>query len=176
MPEVRQFILVMALMVGPLSAGDVPRLGDKVLAFCKDHLDKTVSNGECAGLATQALKTVGAKPRAGPDWPGKGDYVWGKQVYLVEATPDGLKERGKLGNVRPGDIMQYRDVKLGERGGFSHHTAIVAEIDEEAKRIKVYQQNAGGRRFVTEGNLRLNRMVAGWIRIYRPIPQRRYRL
>jgi hypothetical protein len=164
-------MLFVALIVGPLSAADAPRLGDKVVAFCKDHLDKTVGNGECAGLAAQALRAVGAKARAGPDSPNQGDYVWGKQVYLVQATPDGPKEHGKLRDVRPGDIMQYRDVKFGEKGGFSHHTTIVAEIDEQEKRIRVYQQNAGGRRFVTEGNLRLNRMVAGWIRIYRPVPK-----
>jgi hypothetical protein len=169
----RRSILLLALIASPLSAADVPRLGDKVVAFCKNHLDKTVGNGECAGLATQALRAVGAKARAGPDSPNKGDYVWGKQVYLVEATPDGLKEQGKLSNVRPGDIMQFRDVKLGEKGGFRHHTAIVAEIDEKERRIRVYQQNAGGRRFVTEGNLRLNRMVAGWIRIYRPVSKGR---
>jgi hypothetical protein len=169
-------MLLVVLIVGPLVAADAPRVGDKVVAFCKDHLDKTVGNDECAGLATQALKAVGAKTRAGPDSPNQGDYVWGKQVYLVEATLKGPKEHGKLSDVRPGDIMQYRDVKLGEKGGFGHHTAIVAEIHEQAKRIKVYQQNAGGRRFVTEGNLRLNRMIAGWIRIYRPVPERRSRL
>src|SRR5438132_5925422 len=147
----RLSMLLLPLIVVPLSAAGAPRLGDKVVSFCKEHLNKTVGNGECAGLATQALKAVGARTRGGPDSPSKGDYVWGRQVYLLEATPDGLKEQGKLSDIRPGDIMQYRNVKLGEKGGFGHHTAVVAEVDEQGKRIKLYQQNAGGRRFVTEG-------------------------
>lgn len=140
-----------------------------MVAFCQENLDKTVGNGECAGLATQALKAAGAKTRNGPDFPDKGDYVWGKQVYLLEATPSGHKEEGKLGDVRPGDIMQYRDVKFGEKGQFVHHTAVVAEVDEKEKTIRVYQQNAGGKRFVTEGKPHLKALNGGWIRIYRPV-------
>ena len=155
------------------AAADTPTLGDKVVAYCKAHLDEKVGNGECAGLAAQALSAAGARRRAGPDFPHEGDYVWGKQVYLIESSPAGPKETGKLSNVRPGDIMQYRDVRFGEKGGFKHHTAVVAEVFPEKGTIKVYQQNVGGKRFVTEGEPRLNHLAEGWIRIYRPIPEPR---
>ena len=69
--------------------------------------------------------------------------------------------------------MQYRDVRFGEKGHFSHHTAVVAEVDAKKKVIKVYQQNAGDNRFVTEGKPHLKTLVAGWIRIYRPLPEGR---
>ncbi len=165
-------VSVLVLAAGA-PAGDAPSLGDKVVAFCKAHLDKKVGNGQCAGLAAQALKAAGARERGGPDAPNPGDYVWGKQVYLIEGAPSGPKETGKLSAVRPGDIMQYRDVKFGDKGHFAHHTAVVAEVDAEAGKIKIYQQNAGGKQFVTEGHPRLDHVSAGWIRFYRPLPEAR---
>ena len=166
-------IVWIVAMTSSLPAAGKQSLGDKVIDFCKAHLEKKVGNGECAGLATQALIAAGAKRRGGPDSPGEGDYVWGKQVYMIEATPTGPKETGKLSNVRPGDIMQYRDVRFGEKGGFKHHTAIVAEVLLDKGRVKVYQQNVAGKRFVTEGEPYLNRLAAGWIHIYRPIAEGR---
>ncbi len=151
-------------------AGDFASLGDKVTEFCRDHLNKTVGSGECAALAFQALKAAGAKARGGPDHPAKGDYVWGKQVYMIEATSSGPKETGSFQDIRPGDVMQFRDVKFGATGGFHHHTAVVAEVDPAAGKIRTYQQNIGGKRFVMEGHPNLKHLAQGWIRFYRPIP------
>ena len=154
-------------------AGDLAALGDRVTAFCKEHLNKTVGSGECAALAFQALKAAGAKTRGGPDHPEKGDYVWGRQVYMIEATANGPKETGKFQEIRRGDIMQFRNVKFGATGGFHHHTAVVADVDEAAGKIQTYQQNIGGKRFVVEGHPNLKRLAQGWIRFYRPIPAAR---
>lgn len=152
---------------------DSPVLGAKVVEFCKTHLGEKVGNGQCAGLATQALKAAGAKVRPGPDSPNPGDYVWGRQVYLLEGDPAGLKETGKLSDVRPGDIMQYRDVKFGPRRHAAHHTAVVAEVDADTRKVKVYQQNVGGKQVVTEGSPPLDRISEGWIRFYRPFAEPR---
>jgi hypothetical protein len=95
-------------------------LGNRVVAFCRAHLGQKVGNGECAGLAYQALKSAGAAPRGGPDYPGKGDYVWGRQVVLVESSPSGPKLTGAFSQIQPGDIMQYRDVRFDGSMPSSH--------------------------------------------------------
>ena len=143
-------------------------LEDKVIDFCKHHMGEKVGNGECAGLAFQALKAAGAKTRGGPDSPAKGDYVWGRQILLIESTPEGPKTTGQWSDVRPGDIVQYHDTKF-VTAHFAHHTAIVREIDE--KSLKVYQQHVNGTEIVGEGAVRLDKLANGWLRFYRPIPK-----
>ena len=167
----RIWILFLATVPAWVVAAADPAPGDNVVEFCKAHLGEKVGNGECAGLAAQALKAAGFKRHTGPDSPGDGDYVWGTQVYLIESTPAGPKETGTLSDVRPGDIIQYRDVKFGEKGSFHHHTAVVAEVFPEKGKINVYQQDVGGQQFVTEGQPHLKKLSAGWIRIYRPVPE-----
>jgi len=163
-------VLPAALAAGrPFAQGPI---AGRVVEFARAHLNQQVGNGECAALAARALRAAGAARRAGPDFPGRGDYVWGRQVYMVEGSPDGIRETGRLSDVRPGDIMQYRDTRWGEAGGFAHHTAIVGDVDPGTGRVMVYQQNIGGRRYVMEGHPRLDRLRGGWIRFYRPIPAR----
>lgn len=147
---------------------DVAALEDKVVDFCEHHLGETIGNGECAGLAFQALKAADAKTRGGPDAPEKGDYVWGRQILLIEGTPDGPELTGQLSDVRPGDIVQYHDTKF-VTAHFAHHTAIVREVD--AKSLKVYQQHVNGTEIVVEGAVRVDKLAQGWLRFYRPIPQ-----
>ncbi len=127
--------------------------GDKIVAFCQAHLNQMVGNGECAELAGHAMRAAGVKVlHVAPDSPGPGDYVWGRQVFMIEATPDGPKETGVISDVLPGDILQYRDVQFGGNGGFHHHTAVVAEVMVDNGKIKIYQQNVGGQRIVVEGH------------------------
>jgi hypothetical protein len=152
-------------------ASNPATLFEKVVAFCKAHLGKKVENGQCAVLATAALKAVGAKT-AFADSPSKGDYVWGKQVYLLEAGRGGPKATGKLNKVKPGFIIQYHDARW-PYGTYSHHTSVVAAVDVKAKTLKVYEQNVGKSKQVVEGELELDKIQGGWIRIYRPVPSRK---
>ena len=164
-------LVVFLALISGVSAAE--SLNDKVIAFCVANVEKEVGNGECAGLAFQALKAAGAKTRNGPDAPQERDYVWGKQVYKMEATADGIKETGKIADVQPGDIIQFRDVNFGGSGGFAHHTAIVAEVaSAEQAKFEVYQQNAGGKRFCFKTTLhKFKDMKEGYIIFYRPIPE-----
>jgi hypothetical protein len=155
------------LGVSVASAAAAPNLGDKVVDYCRKNMGKKIGSGQCAALAFQALREAGARTRAGKDFPKPGDYVWGRLVYLLEATPDGRKATGNLSDVRRGDIVQYRDARLG-RAHFGHHTAVVAGLEEY--RLKVYQQNVGGTQHVVDGAVRLDKLSAGWLRIYRPVP------
>jgi hypothetical protein len=166
------FLLATALTARAGRPFDRRPIAERVVEFARAHLNQRVGNGECAALAAQALRAAGAAVRAGPDFPGRGDYVWGRQVYMVDGSPDGSRETGRLSAVRPGDILQYRDTRWGESGGFAHHTSILGDVDPGTGRVTVYQQNIGGRRYVMEGHPRLDRLRSGWIRFYRPIPAR----
>jgi hypothetical protein len=163
------------LLLGSVQATDDLPLNEKVIAYCRENVDKEVGNGECAGLAAQALKAAGARMRAGPDAPRERDYVWGKQVYKIEMVAGGIQETGSLKDVRPGDILQFRDVKFGEKGGFEHHTAVVAEVgDASLGKVQVYQQNAGGKRFVFKTQLhKFKDLQEGYIIAYRPLPEKK---
>jgi len=163
-----------ALLAALQAAPELPPLNERVLAYCRENVDKEVGNGECAGLAAQALKAAGARTRGGPDSPRERDYVWGREVWRVESQPGGLRETGRVADVRPGDILQFRDVKFGEKGGFAHHTAIVAEVlDPDQLKFQVYQQNAGGKRFVFKATLhKFKDLQEGYILAYRPLPEK----
>jgi hypothetical protein len=150
-------------------APDSVALEAKVIAFCKSHMGEKVGNGQCAGLAFQALKAAGARPRGGADSPEKGDYVWGREILLVESGPNGVKMTGDWKEVRPGDIVQYHDTKF-VTAHFAHHTSIVREMSE--KSLKVYQQHVNGTEIVGEGAVRLDKLSQGWLRFYRPLPER----
>ncbi len=175
--------LVALLALAPMALGAEPAkeggLGDKVRVFAKDNLGKKVDDGECAMLAVKALEAAGAKSTADFKVTGEvGNYVWGT---LVE----------KYDDVKPGDIIQFRDVKLvtttvvKQPGGgtrtssrsqtMSHHTAIVSANLGKGK-FKVLEQNAGpqdadekARKIVQENAIDLGDKTEGKVWIYRPV-------
>jgi len=165
--------------INTLNAADKkdPSPGEKVLAFCEQHKGEQVGNGECATLAGQALKAAGAKGR-GKDDPNGGDYNWGDLIFTIKAEAGGPKGEGKRTDIRPGDVIQFRDAKFfGKRpngkGTYSqsapHHTAIVQQVDDSGSVVKILHQNFGGKKVVHETTLRLNDLQEGWLRFYRPV-------
>lgn len=165
----RILALCLILVLGPApSSALAPSLGDRVVAFCLTHLGQRVGNGECAGLAFQALKAAGARPRTGPDYPNRGDYVWGTPVLVVGIQDGSAVRVGTYSDVQPGDVIQFRDVRIG-RFHAAHHTAVVESIDSQSGLINAFAQNGGGRRFVFRVSYQLGKLSAGWVRIYRPV-------
>jgi len=167
------FFSLLAVTAAPAPA---PTLGDKVAAYCKKQLGEKVGGGECAHLAVEALKAVDAHHRE-KDSPNDGDYVWGNLVVVFDKSPKPAAAHGKLTDLRPGDIIQYRDTKWSgpNRAGkgtytatAAHHTSVVQAVENNGKMIKIYQQNSSGKRFVTEGVLYIDDLKEGWIRVYRP--------
>jgi len=151
-------------------------LGARVLKYAKESTGTKVGDGECATLALKALESAGAKTTADYKVTGEdGDYKWGT---LVEKHAD----------VRPGDIVQFRDVKLVSKtvtalpgGGtrtstrtqvMGHHTAIVSANAGNGK-FKVLEQNVGDdektRKTVRESDLDLSAKTEGKVWIYRPV-------
>jgi hypothetical protein len=157
-------------------AKKAPTLGDKVVAFCLENKGKQVGDGECATLSGEALQAAGAKPQ-GKDNPKEGDYVWGDRVYMLEATSAGIKQTGKLSDVKPGDVIQFRDTKWVIRSGnrtetmtMPHHTAVIESVELQGEAWKILHQNYNGKKEVMETALIPATLTEGWVRVYHPLP------
>jgi hypothetical protein len=162
------------LLPAAYPAGDRPALGDQVVAYCKERKGEQVGSGECSDLAAHALRAAGANQR-GPDDPNQGDYVWGTLVFHLERSAARPKGTGKPQDVRPGDIIQFRDARFERRTAtgsssktFPHHTAVIIGIEDRGKTVRILHQNYVGKRFVQETSLRWDDLTEGWVRVYRP--------
>jgi hypothetical protein len=117
-------------------------MADQIVAFPRSHYGERVGDGQCFALADRALRGAGAKSAAdfGPST-GDADYVWGTSVALAD--------------VRPGDIVQFRDYEYywrtdgadgayrDEKGGRPHHTAVVESVNGNGA-LTVLEQNVRG--------------------------------
>src|SRR5437588_425038 len=78
----------------------IPPINAKVLQYCNDHMGQKVGNGQCAGLAVQAIDAAGGRGRDKP-YPAWNDYVWGREVCFIEGTESGTKvSSGSLSDVK----------------------------------------------------------------------------
>jgi hypothetical protein len=163
---------------GGNAKGGAAPLGDQVVSFAKGRISKKVGSGECYDLADRALRNAGAKsaPDYGETTP-TADYVWGREVSLAD--------------VRPGDIIQFRNYRFDRRvdrsdGSYTtkfqerpHHTAIVETTGENGM-MTVLEQNAPpgspvqrtqlyfANSSINEGGTKTTVTVQGQIRFYRP--------
>ena len=169
----RPVLLTVAVLCLIAFSGPVARAqyGPAVAAFCQRKLEKRVAGGECAHLATEALRVAGAEfLRSGaPDAPGKGDYVWGKFVKEVIGAGNGGQDKNPNARCQVGDILQLRDAKFANGRSSPHHTAIVATVDAKGYPTEVYEQNTNNRRLVTRAPMNILQLTNGWVRAYRPV-------
>ena len=171
-------LLAVACCAAPVAGGEPESVGGKVVAYCKKQWGMTVGKGENTDFVKAALKEAGAKPR-GKDSPDKGDYVWGDLVLVVEASPTGPRAtQGSIRAVKPGDVIQFRDAKfhgrkLESKGTYtltmSHFTSVVTATAAEGQLLRVYHQNFGGKKAVSDARVQPIDLKAGWIRVYRPV-------
>jgi hypothetical protein len=170
--------LVLLTLLGSLVLGRSAEksLSDKVLAFCQISKGRMVGNGQCSSLAERALAAAGASA-GGEDAPGPEDYSWGRQIFYLARLSTGLKTEGQQTDIKPGCIIQFRDVRWEgktPRGTYwmemEHHTAVVAAVEDNGKMLRVFHQNYGNNKLVTEAKLRLNDLRKGWLRVYEPTP------
>ncbi|HQQ94225.1 MAG TPA: hypothetical protein PLQ93_06705 [Bacteroidia bacterium] len=137
--------------------GNSPELNQKIIAFVKANMGKTLGKGECWDVANAALNAIGAK------WDKK--FGFGKMVdYKSEC-------------VYPGDIIQLKDALMHDepRKGlhvydeYPQHTAIIMQVYSK----QVYQvadQNFGlNKRFLNTHNLNLFKLEKGSVQVYRPV-------
>ena len=161
--------------------GTTPSMADRILSFASRSRGDRVGDGECFALADRALRSATAKSAAdfGTVTPAA-DYVWGTSVSLAE--------------LRPGDIIQFRDYRYDreivtetstdidtqtDSQERPHHTAIVQSVDGNGA-VTVWEQNSPLRSAVhttqlfftsgttTSGNRRTTTRVQGTFWFYRP--------
>jgi hypothetical protein len=133
------------------------KINKKIINYVKKTIGKKVGRGECWDIAQAALDDLHA------NWKRVTDF--GKKI-------DWKKEK-----VLPGDIIQFRNVKIVtktkkgtriETIGQPDHTAIVYSVKKKGV-YEIAHQNIGGKRFMLIGTLNLTGNVTGKIDFYRPI-------
>jgi len=174
--------LLVAAGAGPAGPGGkagavapaVPELNRKVVEFARDRVGKKVGDGECTGLAVEALRHAGARRfrSGGLD----GDYVWGRPVASFREA-------------MPGDVLQFRDAVFRGKTRLSgwrvltwhqeypHHTAVVDGVRDGGKLVTILHQNVGRddapddeKQRVRRDTLRPSALQSGGrVWIYRPI-------
>jgi hypothetical protein len=72
--------------------------------------------------------------------------VWGEQAVLLEFEDRKQKLTGKLKDIQPGDVIQFRDTesagtRVNGKGTysmcFSHHTAVVSEVANGGQLVSI---------------------------------------
>jgi hypothetical protein len=149
-------------------AGEPASINDQVVQFARSKVGQKVGNGDCAALASEALRSAGAR-RRGPAW---GD------------------ELPSVAEARPGDVLVFEDTvfvrtRVRRDGAVetltarsAHHVAIVASVRGRGRRavLTVLQQNVGFEgtpeaeaKVVRAGTINLAEMKRGTLRVYRPV-------
>lgn len=137
------------------SQNNLPELNKQIIDYVKSVEGKKVDRGECWDLANQALIKVNA------DWDRR--YVYGNQI-------DPKKDK-----VYPGDLIQFKNVKIQYAEGnttytelMAHHTAIVYKVLGDGIFEIAHQNTSFSGRKVGISELNINHIIKGKIYFYRP--------
>jgi hypothetical protein len=155
----------------PWTYPPVPQLNTELWQFSKSHLGTQVGSGQCAELPNVALRQYGGATVSdlGPTG-ASSDYVWGDLVQMV--TP----QAPRLMNALPGDVIQFQNASFRwqetnrswETAIDTHHTAVVQAVSPDGAHLCVFQENAGGQLYVTNGYFEVAGMTGGVMHVYRP--------
>ncbi len=165
----------LALMIcGAFSLpAEAQTIGSSMVTFLNEKLGTRVGGGECAHMATEALRVSGGEfypDDLGTDSPATGDYVWGTLVTTISLVDEVWTDSNPASVCLPGDIIQYGDnAKIGTATYATRHTSVVQTVNTTQNRpTAVYQQNFGSVRTVKLATIDVTKLTTGWIRIYRP--------
>jgi hypothetical protein len=92
------------------------------------------------------------------------NYVWGKLVVQHDAG----KPAADFKKIRPGHVLQFRNVEGPKTGKFSQHTAIVYRNLGKG-RLVLLQQNYNNQKFVSKDTIDFSGMTSGTLWVYRPV-------
>ena len=155
MPRPLAAVLLILLAAAPASRpADLP-LNAAVLKFVTAQVGRTIGDGECTRLASEALRSAGAKRNRG--------YLWGRPLDKGEAP-------------RPGDIVQFESCVFEGRDarhwwrvtmGLPHHTAVVKAVPGKTK-LELLQQHPGP---VNVATVDIRELKSGTYTVYRPVPR-----
>lgn len=142
-------------------------VGNRLVSFLEARLGQRVGGGECTHLVVEALRASGAKFA----WmtAATTDYAWGTKLTGVTGTASGGRYGMPTARFQPGDVIQFTNARFRNGSWFPHHTAIVASVDANGRVMSVYQQNFNRVRAVTKQPLDLSQLVAGYVKVYRPV-------
>lgn len=164
-----------------VAAGNVSPLNFSVFNYAANRLGQKVGDGECATLASEALKSIGAKNfwELGPQGY-DADYIWGSLITTI------TQNHKSTANIASGDIIQFRNVSTYKEmtypdgswrsysSIYNHHTAIVKAV--VGSQIYVLHQNVGdqgkghdARKIVQNGVIDLKDLTSGTMWVYRPL-------
>jgi hypothetical protein len=131
---------------------------------------KRIGGGECAHLATEALRVAGAEfIRTEPA--GTSDYVWSSN--RIARLTKGSQLAGKVFQV--GDIIQYQNATFSSGGTkkLQHHTQVVAAVDSKGRITQVFEQNVNGDRTAQKRAIMdLSKLTGGSVSVYRPVARK----
>ena len=150
--------LLLTLLIGNYAfsqCDSVNELNTKIVALAEQKVGKKVLRGECWDLAKYLLDENNCK------WDGL--YIYGEEL-------------SKSACLMPGDIVQFKNVKLKYvRNGqtfqeiMTHHTAIIAEVKGEGDFVILHQNTGQFGKKVGKSIFRTSEMIKGSIKIYRPV-------
>ena len=149
-------------------------INDQMVSYLASRIGTQIGSGECAHVATEALRVGGGEfitSLISKDTPNDGDYVWGTLIAGFQVV-NGKLDGNASQNPRPGDVIQYRNVKITtstSNMSAPHHTSVISAVGSGGAPTEVFEQNVGGRRTLGRSKVDFSKMTAGWIRIYRPI-------
>lgn len=158
----RKAVIVLIVVIAgmtvfyPVKAdNDLPELNMQIVEYVESVMGEQVDRGECWDLANQALTRIDAR------WDGQ--YKYGREV------------NPKRREIYPGDIIQFKDVKVSYREGntiytetMAHHTAIVYRVLDEGVYELAHQNTGFSGRTVGVSKLDLDTVVSGRMWFYRP--------
>ena len=148
-------------------------VGQKMVAFLESHLGDRLGGGECAHLATEALRVSGGKfIHSSPT----DDYIWSNQMVTKVTGGKTAVYSNPSAKIQPGDIIQYTNAKFSDGKTAKHHTSVVASVNSAGRVTAVYEQNVGKlvkgssnpKRYVVKQSLDLSKLTSGYVKIYRP--------
>lgn len=143
-------------------------LGSKMGEYLARKVGTRLGGGECADMATAALRATGADFTR-TEAPGTQDYVW--TTNRVARITDGSQAVGQ--KFRVGDIIQLENATFRSAGStklVAHHTQVVAAVDSQGRITKVYEQNVNGDRTVRRHTaFDLRTLAGGSVGVYRPV-------
>ena len=156
-----KFLFATLFILLSFTLAELPELNKKVIEYVNKNMQKKVGRGECWDLAAGAL----AYSNAYFDRSSKKTVT----IYGRELNP-------KNDEILPGDMIQFKNVRMKWREGNTYHqssmiqhTAIVYEVNGPGDYEITHQNTGAWGKKVGVSNLKLSRMTSGRIWVYRPV-------
>ncbi len=166
--------LLSAVLLLLSSACQAQTINQKIATFLEGKRSIRVGGGECAHAASEALRMSGAEfisTDLGADYPAAGDFVWGTLLKVVSYSNGKWTDSNPTAKALPGDILQYNNTRIvigTSTWTATRHTSVAAAVSTAGLPTLIYEQNVNGIRTIQKNSIDLTKLVAGWVRIYRP--------